>query len=481
MSSKPAIQVTGLSKCYRIYDRPQERLKQGFLNMIAHCLPGSAANTLQTKAQACGKDFWALRDIQFTVERGETVGIVGRNGSGKSTLLQLICGTLNPSSGQIAVSGRVAALLELGAGFNPEFSGRENVFLNGQLLGLSRTQVAERFAAIADFADIGDFIDQPVKSYSSGMYVRLAFAVIAHVDADILIIDEALAVGDAYFTQKCMRFLHHFMERGTVLFVSHDMASVKALARRSIWLENGQVHMIGDTREIADRYLQALYAENQMVTLPPEDAPPIAEDDPSEISDEPVEDFRLTQLADYGISNLLRISCFDPHAPGFGDGQASIRQVVLRDKQKKPIFGAQGGERLTLEITAEAHALLERPIIGFFLRNRLGQNVFGDNSFLSTENTPLICPAGTCLAARFEFIMPFLPRGDYAFSVAIASGSNLEHVQHQWLHDALVVKSLASDVHADIFGVPMTRISLDLLAQSDEILNTNEAHLSPGN
>lgn len=466
MSSKPAIQVTGLSKCYRIYDRPQDRLKQGFLNTLAQCLPGAAASTLRTKAQACGKDFWALRDIQFTVKRGETVGIVGRNGSGKSTLLQLICGTLNPSSGQIAVSGRVAALLELGAGFNPEFSGRENVFLNGQLLGLSRTQVAERFAAIADFADIGDFIDQPVKSYSSGMYVRLAFAVIAHVDADILIIDEALAVGDAYFTQKCMRFLHHFMESGTVLFVSHDMASVKALARRSIWLENGQLRMIGDTREIADRYLQALYAENQTTNLPLEEASPIAVEDFPEISDAPIEDFRLTQFADHGISNLLRITRFDPNAPGFGDGRASIRQVVLRDKQNKPIFGTQGGERLTLEITAEAHALMESPIVGFFLRNRLGQNVFGDNSFFSTDNAPLTCPAGTRLAARFEFIMPFLPRGDYAFSVAIASGSNLEHIQHQWLHDALVIKSLSSDVHADVMGIPMVRISLAPLPPS---------------
>ena len=189
-------------------------------------------------------------------KRGETVGIIGRNGSGKSTLLQMICGTLNPTGGSIQTHGRIAALLELGSGFNPEFSGRENVYMNGAVLGLSREDIDQRFDAIAAFADIGEFIEQPVKTYSSGMYVRLAFAVIAHVDAEILVIDEALAVGDAVFTQKCMRFLRKFKEEGTLIFVSHDMGSVLNLCERAVWLHHGQLRQMGESKEIAEAYLQ---------------------------------------------------------------------------------------------------------------------------------------------------------------------------------------------------------------------------------
>lgn len=197
--------------------------------------------------------------MSFHVQKGETIGIIGRNGSGKSTLLQIICGTLTPSGGRVAINGRVAALLELGAGFNPEFTGRENVYMNAALLGLSKAQIEERLDAIFAFADIGGFVDQPVKTYSSGMYVRLAFAVIAHVDADVLVIDEALAVGDAFFTQKCMRFLRAFMERGTVLFVSHDTNAVVNLCTRVVWLDKGRVREIGPAKDVCDSYLEAFY------------------------------------------------------------------------------------------------------------------------------------------------------------------------------------------------------------------------------
>lgn len=467
MSSEIAISVTGLTKCYRIYNRPQDRLKQSILNATSRMLPGTMRKRFAERARACGREFSALREIDFTVNRGETVGIIGRNGSGKSTLLQLICGTLQPTSGQIHVVGRIAALLELGAGFNPEFTGRENVFLNGQLLGLSRTQILERFDAIASFADIGDFLDQPVKTYSSGMYVRLAFAVIAHVDADILVIDEALAVGDAYFTQKCMRFLHRFMQTGTVLFVSHDMASVKALAHRSIWLEHGTLRMSGPTKTIADIYLQALYGESQEISPPnaPEAIESNAGSDDS--LDLPAEDFRLLELAEKGISNTIRIGRFDSNASGFGDSKATISQVRLFNKQGTQLIGVCGGEMVTLEIVICVHATISHPIVGFFLRNRLGQNVFGDNSYIASESTPLVCDQESRLVCKFEFVMPFLPRGDYALSVAVASGTNLEHTQHQWLHDALVIKSLSSDVHADVIGIPMNKISLSIVQNSD--------------
>ena len=230
MSSSFAISVKNLSKNYHIYERPQDRLKQSFYTRFQRLTGGMQKSYF--------KDFWALKNISLEIKKGQTVGIVGRNGSGKSTLLQLICGTLNPSDGVIKTNGRIAALLELGSGFNPEFSGRDNVFLNASILGLSQQEIHERFNQIERFADIGDFIDQPVKTYSSGMVVRLAFSVIAHVDADILVVDEALAVGDAIFTQKCMRFIRQFQKRGTLLFVSHDTSAIQNCDLASCWRDH---------------------------------------------------------------------------------------------------------------------------------------------------------------------------------------------------------------------------------------------------
>ena len=218
-----AVSVRGLGKSYQIYDRPADRLKQFVMPRLQR--------RAGVQVRQYFREFWALRDVSFEIPRGSTVGIVGRNGSGKSTLLQIICGTLSPTLGSVETNGRIAALLELGSGFNPEFSGRDNVYMNALLLGVDRETVDERFDSIAAFADVGEYLEQPVKTYSSGMFLRLAFAVIAHVDADILIVDEALAVGDAVFTQKCMRFIRRFQENGTLLFVSHDPSAVQNLCR----------------------------------------------------------------------------------------------------------------------------------------------------------------------------------------------------------------------------------------------------------
>jgi len=221
--SEIAISLTNVSKCYKRYNRPLDRLKE-------IVLPG------RSRAQ----EFWALRDINLEVAQGDTLGIVGQNGSGKSTLLQIIAGTLTPTTGEVWVNGRVSALLELGSGFNPEFTGRQNVFFNGQILGLSREEIAAKFDSIAAFADIGDFLDQPVKTYSSGMVVRLAFAVVANIDPTILIVDEALAVGDARFQARCMKRIRQLKEQGvTILFVSHDSASVKMLCTRAALMDYG--------------------------------------------------------------------------------------------------------------------------------------------------------------------------------------------------------------------------------------------------
>ena len=234
------IRVQNLSKCYQMYDRPQDRLKQ----------------SLWRGRKQFFREFWALKDVSFEVAKGESVGIIGRNGSGKSTLLQLIAGTLNPTSGSVEVTGRVAALLELGSGFNPDFSGRENVYMNGAILGLSHEEMVGRFDEIVAFAGIGDFIEQPVKTYSSGMVLRLAFAVSVCVEPDILIVDEALAVGDMAFQLKCMERLDQLTRSGTtLLFVSHDIATVKTFCQRAVYLVSGQVKAIGSASDMVELYL----------------------------------------------------------------------------------------------------------------------------------------------------------------------------------------------------------------------------------
>lgn len=254
MSDDIAIKVENLSKCYQIYEQPRDRLKQMILPRLQRAAGAASKQYF--------REFWALKDVSFEVRKGETVGIIGRNGSGKSTLLQMICGTLNPTSGRIQTNGRIAALLELGSGFNPEFTGRENVYLNGAVLGLSKDEIDERFDEIAAFADIGDFIEQPVKAYSSGMMVRLAFAVSVNVQPDVLVVDEALAVGDMNFQAKCMTALTRFQEGGgTVLFVSHDVGAVKSLCRQAVYLEHGQVVGTGSAPEIAEQYVRAMREE----------------------------------------------------------------------------------------------------------------------------------------------------------------------------------------------------------------------------
>ncbi len=306
MSDDIAIKVDGLSKCYHIYDTPRDRLKQFVMPRLQRLIGNQPKQYF--------REFWAIKDVSFEVKKGETVGIIGRNGSGKSTLLQIICGTLSPTGGSVDTRGRIAALLELGSGFNPEFTGRENVYMNASVLGLTNEEIDARFNDIVAFADIGDFIEQPVKTYSSGMMVRLAFAVIAHVDADILVVDEALAVGDAFFTQKCMRFLRGFMKKGTVLFVSHDTASIRNLCNYAVWLEKGQVIQEGAPKEVCELYLEAFY-EAQQGKSSTTKLKAFKKPDGSL----PIKDQRLEFINTSNLRNDLQIFEFDPDAPSFAN------------------------------------------------------------------------------------------------------------------------------------------------------------------
>lgn len=265
--SDTVISVRNLSKAYRIWKSPSHRLTSRVSEEVARIMPGPLAHALRGKAAQGYRDFYALRDVSFEVRRGEAVGIIGRNGSGKSTLLQIIAGTLQPSSGEVQTHGRVAALLELGSGFNPEFTGRENVFLNGSVLGLSRTEMTARYAAICGFADIGEFIDQPVKTYSTGMLMRLAFAVQASVDPDVLVIDEALAVGDAPFQAKCFARLRALAKRNVaILLVTHDISAVRTLCQRAVCLVQGAVFAAGAPKDVCDAY--ELYCMKESGLIP---------------------------------------------------------------------------------------------------------------------------------------------------------------------------------------------------------------------
>ncbi|CEG58985.1 ABC transporter ATP-binding protein [Legionella fallonii] len=445
MSPETVIQVRNIGKCYHIYEKPHERMLQ----------------VLMRSRKKYYREFWALNDVSFDVRKGETIGIIGRNGSGKSTLLQMICGTLTPTQGTIKTKGRIAALLELGSGFNPEFTGRENVYMNGTIYGLSKKEIDNRYQDICDFADIGDFIEQPVKTYSSGMMVRLAFAVIAHVDADIIVIDEALAVGDAFFTQKCMRFLRQFMQKGTVLFVSHDTASVRNLCNRAIWIEKGSIVQEGSPKEVCDQYLEAFYEVQQGKSNSIEFKTKALDDIHTFI------DQRLVYINQSNLRNDLRVFKFDPDAASFGKGGAQIYDVRLLNQKGESLAWIVGGEKVTLHITAKANQDLHSPIIGFYIKDRLGQTLFGDNTFLTYSSETVVCAQNSIIHADFVFYMPLLPCGEYSINVAIASGSQETHEQHHWIHDALFFKSESSSVSSGLVGIPMQEIKLNVLEEID--------------
>ncbi|WP_228739321.1 ABC transporter ATP-binding protein [Marinobacter arenosus] len=452
MCSDVVIKVRKLSKCFQIYEQPRDRLKQMLLPRFQPLIGQSPKQYF--------REFWALEELSFDVTRGETVGIIGRNGSGKSTLLQMLCGTLTPTSGEVEITGRVAALLELGSGFNPEFTGRENVYMNASVLGLSNTEVDRRFEDIVAFSEIGEFIDQPVKTYSSGMMVRLAFSVIAHVDADILIIDEALAVGDAFFTQKCMRFLRKFMKHGTVLFVSHDTTAVRNLCNRALWLDNGRLLMEGAPKDISEKYLEAFYESQQGKGLKLKKA-----SDKQNNPSRPFKDQRDEFINQSNLRNDIEIFQFDQDALGFGTGKAQVTNVQFTDSEGSILSWVVGGEDVVLQVEAKSQVQMQSPIIGFFVKDKLGQEVFGDNTYLSFYDDPVQCGADARLVAEFKFQMPRLASGHYSITVAIADGNQVEHIQHHWIHDAITFRSEATSVVSGTVGIPMKEI--DLKAHND--------------
>lgn len=464
-SDELIIHVEELGKRYEIYAQPADRLRQMILPRVGRMV-GRGQRTYFN-------EFWALRGVSFDVRRGETVGIIGRNGSGKSTLLQMVCGTLHPTEGMISVHGRIAALLELGAGFNPEFTGKENVYLSGLLYGIPERELRKRFQSIVDFADIGNFINQPVKTYSSGMYVRLAFAIAAHVDVDTLVIDEALSVGDVRFTQKCMRYLREFQKRGTLLFVSHDTGAVTSLCSRAIWLDSGKLVMDGSARDVVERYLAEQHAadraslgESVTVRGAASGAGMVTTEDAS-IATMPVDvvDPRQARLNGNAVHNLIEVFEFDTAQVNseFGAGAARVIDVQLLDGEGKVHRLTAGGEVADLVIEVEVLKPIDAPIFGFYVKDRLGQRLFGDNTYVSYREKPIHAQPGTNLRAHFRFRLPVLPSGDYSIDVALATGTQESHTQQHWIHDAISFRASESTMRQGLVGIPMHAIEIERL------------------
>ncbi|MCB1436241.1 MAG: ABC transporter ATP-binding protein [Rhodobiaceae bacterium] len=382
MSSDVLISTRGLGKAYGRYENEADRVADLFFGTRR------------------GEPKWALRDVDIEIRRGEAVGIVGRNGSGKSTLLQLICGTLAASCGSVQVHGRVAALLELGAGFHPDFTGRENARFAATILGLSDHQFEERMAAIEAFAGIGSFIDQPIREYSSGMFARLAFSVAIHVDTDILVVDEILAVGDMAFQQKCLRYLRRFCERGgTLLFVSHDDSAVRALCNRAIWLDQGRIEAEGRTPRVCRLYhaaMSKLAGDGDSFSIGGID------DDEGPVDG-------CLRRADLLAPAPGR---FDPDGFAAPSGGGEIAAIKVVDGQGRPMAPAHGGQEVEIRITCRAARALTRPSVCFLVRDKFAQVLFGDRT-PGGDEAPAAMAAGEERDARFVFTLPFLPSNDY--------------------------------------------------------------------
>lgn len=388
----PAIRVRNLGKCYHMYRRPEDRLKQA----------------LMRGRRQYYKEFWALRDVSFDVRPGQFVGVLGRNGAGKSTLLQMIAGTLTPTEGRVKVRGRVAALLELGSGFSPEFSGRDNVFINGAVLGLGKKEIEQRFDSIAAFADIGDFLDQPVKTYSSGMRMRLAFAVAAHVDASVLLVDEALAVGDAPFRAKCFRRVQHLREQGTtVLLATHNMQQVREHCDSALLIDHGYLAMHGEPRDVVQEYYRRFQELDRLETGGGEAGEAGATGNPDAGADPLVDPATLS-----GGARL-------------GGGGAVITGFNIFDAQGRPARLLTARQRVAFEVRVRFDQDMDMPHVGACLCDESNAMVLGGHTMYADGATIGAVRAGDVVRCRFETDLAVNP-GKYLLMVGVADHESPE-------------------------------------------------------
>lgn len=400
-----AIQISNLSKAYKIFEKPTDRIKE----------------SLNPFGKRYSKDFYALHNVSVSIYKGETIGVIGKNGAGKSTLLKMITGVLTPSSGNITINGRIASLLELGAGFNPEMTGIENIYFNGTIMGYTKKEIDAKLDDILDFADIGDFIHQPVKMYSSGMFARLAFAVNVNVTPDILIVDEALSVGDVFFQNKCFKRMDALKKSGvTVLFVSHDMGSIRQLCDKCLWLENGGMRQYGNVEEIAAAYF------NEQLSLQ------------NKLNQDTVEDFVSNHDIDvFEGKKYLELPLISSKH-GLMNDDVIIKSLSFYENGEERLV-LENGHRYVARYAVEFKKGFENLIFGFVMENNKGIAVIGINSWMASGGKNIaIKKAGTAVVS-FEFLLPKILQGTYTISLAVAQGNQLGNVQLTWLENTISI------------------------------------------
>jgi lipopolysaccharide transport system ATP-binding protein len=416
-----AVEFEHVSKNYAIYERPGDRLKE----------------LLSPSRRSHHRDFHALRDLSFSIKRGEVFCIVGENGSGKSTTLQLIAGITQPSAGVVRVDGRVSALLELGSGFNPEFTGRDNVYLNASILGFSKREIDRRYQEIEEFAEIGDFIRQPVKTYSSGMAMRLAFAVAIGVDPEVLLVDEALAVGDTYFRHRCMRRVHELRARGvTIVFVSHALADVQAIGDHVLWLERGGAVALGETSVVLPLYLAAMTdRENRYAAKSDASA--------SDVTTGPAAPTTTTISVGAAKNVPLIESTLVESIPNIdhrcGDGRADILGIAILNEYGEPVHLMTPQSRIVIRISFRANEDLSRPAAGFMLRNHLGLDFTETDTDREGHNLPPMC-AGDVSTVDFQLDIPEFYPGTFSFSPSVSDSLTGESRICDWIDNAITVQ-----------------------------------------
>jgi len=413
------IEVAGLSKQY-----PGGRRGVDLIRMLVRGQPPREA--------VCG----ALQDVNLTLDRGESLAVVGRNGSGKTTLLRVLAGALAPSTGCVEVRGRVASLIDLGAGIDPEFSGAENALMLGTLAGTPRRRMAESMDSVRSFSGLGDAFEEKVRTYSSGMSLRLAFAAAVHCEPDLLLIDEVLAVGDAFFQQRCLRRIRALQAAGcATVLVTHDPSAATSFCDRAIWLEAGRIASAGDSARVMREYLGTQYSDAADLFASPEDDAPLRE---PEMKDE--------------VKHVEGLPNIDHR---YGDGRAEIIGMVVLDQHEEPVACPRPGQRLRVTITADCREDMEAPIVGFSLRDRLGEIVAATNT--SQEMRALArLEAGDRISVEFELRWPRFTSGMFSFSPAIANGSLTSHAMSDWVDNVIVLESENPDA-------PYGRLQLEVL------------------
>jgi len=409
MQSEIAIKVENLTKVYHLYDKPQDRFKEA----------------LHPFRKSYHHNFYAVNDISFEIKKGETVGIIGKNGAGKSTLLKMITGVLTPTSGNIQVNGKIASLLELGAGFNPEMTGIENIYLNGTLMGFSEQEMASKIEAILEFADIGEFIYQPVKVYSSGMFARLAFSVAINVEPDILIVDEALSVGDARFQSKCIRKMEELEKKGiTILFVTHDMQSVNKFCKEVVWLQDGKISQMGEPAKIIENYVSFMtYGLETVREIPQENK----------------------QKTNQKTKELKLIDTHD--LDSFGEKKAIITGAVFVDKNGNPTRLLKQGDYVSFICEFSTTIELHDVGIGVLFKDTLNNDILTFNSYMYDAPIAAVKKDSTT-RVTIKFKVPKLFPREYVITVALSEGTQQNHIQQHWIHWVTTVNIISKD-HID--------------------------------